>query len=83
MEHHETPAKVAVRVGLPTYTAQEVLDVRIDWDIGKQGLCQLSGCRYYITTVIAKFSASSSHRLWYGRELEKLTMRSHGPSRTA
>jgi hypothetical protein len=35
MEHHKTPAKIAVRVGLPTYTAQEVLDVRIDWDIGK------------------------------------------------
>jgi hypothetical protein len=61
MKRHEAPAKVTVRVGMPTYTAQEALDVRIDWDIGKRGLCQLSGCRYYITTVMAKFSASPSH----------------------
>ena len=30
MKHHETSAQVAVGVGLPTYTAQQVLDVRID-----------------------------------------------------
>jgi hypothetical protein len=72
VKHHETPAKVAVRVGLPTYTAQEVLDVRIDWDIGKQGLCQLSGCRYYIATVMAKVFSIISHGLWYGRSSKSL-----------